>query len=273
MSGNLRLIIDNLHDAATLTATSEALPITYTQRSGRAYPWRSVDTSEQVIEGSFETLTFLDTVVLYRHNLSASATVRLERLRNTDVVSDTGEVSAAELIAPPLLRLGVDPWGASYNDKIPVQVKPFWLEPDFATGYRITIKDSANPDGCIQIGCIIVGFSFSPTFNASYGVKLTEVEMVEHRRTEGGSLRSVGSDGIYRRLNIDLKHMDDADRTTLTTELVKRGRRANIFVSLYPKQGGVKEVEHSFLAKREGDYEHIHDFYNNWQTSLSFLEV
>jgi len=270
---NLRLIIDNVHDSATLTATTEGLPVTYTQRSGRSYPWRSVGTGTQVIQATLANVQYLDAIVLDRHNLSAAATVQLEILYGADVVQDTGNQSVAELIPPPLLRLGVDPWGASYNDKIPVQSKQFWIEPAFATGYRITINDPTNPNGHIDVGRVIAGLSFSPKFNASYGVKLTQVEQVEHRRTEGGSLRSVGSDAISRRLTLDLKFLTEEDRTTLTTELVKRGRRASVFVSFYPKQGGLKEVEHAFLAKRENDYEHTHDFYNNWQAPLSFLEV
>ncbi|UXZ55834.1 hypothetical protein LOS15_07390 [Halomonas sp. 7T] len=269
---NLRLIIDNVHDSAVLTATSEALSIAHTQRSGRSYPWRSVDTSTQVIEGTLASLTYLDAIVLYRHNLSAAATVRIEWLNDVGIVQDTGEQSAAELIPPPLLRLGVDPWGASYNDKIPVAVQPYWITPDFVTRYRITINDPANPDGYIQIGRIIAGLSFSPRYNFSYGVKLEWVEQVEHRRTEGGSLRSIGG-GLARRLTLDLNHLSDADRTTLTTELVKRGQGADVFISAYPEQGGIKEIEHTLLARRDANYAHTHDFYNNWQSSLPFLEV
>ena len=269
---NMRLIIDNVHDNAALTATSEALPVAYTQRSGRAYPWRSADTATQVIEATLMGLEYLDAVVLYRHNLSASAPVKIELLNGADVVYDTGVQSAAELILPPLLRLGVDPWGASYNDKIPVSVQPYWIKPNFATGYRVTITDPTNPDGYIQVGRVIAGLSFSPRYNFRYGVKLEWVEQVEHRRTEGGSLRSVG-EGLARRLTLDLSYLSEADRTTLTTELVKRGKGADIFISLYPEQGGIKEIEHTFVARRDTSYSHTHDFYNNWQSSLPFLEV
>lgn len=269
---NMRLIIDNVHDSAALTATTEALPVVYTQRSGRAYPWRSSGTATQVIEATLAGLEYLDAVVLYRHNLSAAATVRIELLDGADVVYDTGEQSAAELIPPPLLRLGVDPWAASYNDKIPVTVQPYWIPPHFARGYRITIKDPANPDGYIQVGRVIAGLSFSPRYNFSYGVKMEWLESVEHRRTEGGSLRSMGG-GVARRLTLDLNHLTDADRITLTTELVKRGKGADIFISAYPETGGVREIEHTFLARRDANYSHTHDFYNNWQSSLPFLEV
>ncbi len=270
---NMRLIIENVHDSAALTATSEALPVTYTQRSGRSYVWRSAGVSApQVIEATIAAPSFIDAVVLYRHNLSPTATVRIELINGADVVHDTGEQSAAEVIPPPLLRLGVDAWGATYNANIPVTLQPYWLQASLITGYRITINDPANPDGYIQVGRVISGLSFSPEYNPAYGAELQWLEQVEHRRTEGGSLRSIGG-GLARRLSIDLDFLTDADRTKLTTELVKRGKAADVFVSLYPEQGGVKEIEHSFLARRDANYSHTHDFYSNWASSLPFLEV
>lgn len=270
---NMRLIIDNAHDSATLTATSEALPVAYTQRSGRAYVWRSADATTQTIEATLPSTQFVDAVVLYRHNLSSSATVRVELLSGIDVIHDTGDAQVAELITPPELRVGIDPWGATYNDSIPVLMTTLWLPITAITGYRITINDSANPAGFLQVGRVIAGLSFSPQYNPAYGAQLTWNENAENRRTEGGSLRTISASGLARLLNIDLNFMPESDRAKLMTELVKRGIGADVFISLYPEQGGVKEVEHSFLARRNADYAHTHDFYANWQTSIPFLEV
>ncbi|NWO11726.1 hypothetical protein HLV40_15145 [Chromohalobacter salexigens] len=270
---NMRLIIDNVHDAASLTATSEALPVDYTQRSGRSYVWRSTDTAEQIIEATLSGTQYIDAIVLYRHNLSASATVRVELLNGGSVVYDSGASAVAELITPPSLRVGIDPWGATYNDAIPVALTMFWLPITAVTGYRITIDDPANPDGFIQVGRIISGLSFSPRYNPAYGVQLTWQEGAENRRTEAGSLRTITSNSKARLLNIDLNHLPNSDRVTLTTELVKRGMGSDVFVSLYPEQGGVKEIEHAFLAKRNSDFSSTHDFYANWQSTIPFLEV
>lgn len=268
----MRLIIDNVHDGASLTATSEALPVAYTQRSGRAYPWRSTDTATQVIEGTLASAEYIDALVLYRHNLSATATAQVELLGDTGVVYDSGEQPLAELIPLGVFRAGIDPWGASYNDQIPVACSPFWLPVTAITGYRITLKDPANSAGFVQVGRVIVGLSFSPEYNPAYGLQLEWRENVEHRRTEGGSLRSVG-EGLARRLSLDLAFMPDNDRAKLTTDLVKRGKASDVFISVYPEQGGLKEIEHSFLARRDANYSHTHDFYANWQASLPFLEV
>jgi len=272
MSANMRLIIDNVHDSETLTATSEALPVDYTQRSGRSYVWRSSDLSGQVITAQLDSTSYIDAVVLYRHNLYTTATARVELLYNGDVVYDSGTLRTSELIPPPRLRIGIDSWGATYDENMPVLMKPIWVNPTRITGYRITLSDPDNPDGYMQIGRIISGISFSPEYNPAYGLQLEWQESVEHRRTEAGSLRSIGG-GLARRLALDLNFLSDADRTKLTTELVKRGKGSDVFISVYPEQGGIKEVEHSFLARRDDNYSHTHNFYANWQSSLPFVEV
>lgn len=270
---NMRMIVNNLNDTATLTATSEALPIGYTQRSGRAYVWRSTDTATQVITGTWSGAEFADGATLYRHNLSPSAAVQLEIFQDEDVTYNSGQVPTAELIPPPVLRVGIDPWGATYNDEIPVPLTSIWFPPVAGNSFRITITDPANPAGFLQVGRIIVGLSISLQYNPVYGATLTWLENAEQVRTEGGSLRTITSGGQARLLSVDQNTLPESDRVKLTTELVKRGKQADIFVSLYPEQGGVKELEHAFLSRRQNDYGTTHNRFANWQTALEFLEV
>lgn len=270
---NLRMIIDNLHDSATLTATSQALPIAYTQRSGRSYVWRSTSTATQVITGTLTSVQPLDGLVVYRHNLSPAAMIRWELLANGSVVYDSGMVSTAELVTPPNLRVGIDPWGLTYQDALPAEQTVHWPGLRFADQYRITISDTGNPDGYIEVGRIVVGLAFSPIYNPAYGLSLTWQENAEQVRTEGGSLRTITSNGQSRLLNIDLNFLEGGDRTRLTTDLVKVGKQGDIFVSVYPEQGGIKELEHSFIARRENEYGHSARFYNIWQSQLALAEV
>lgn len=270
---NMRMIVSNLNDIATLTATSEALPVAYTQRSGRAYVWRSTDTATQVINGAWASPQFIDSATIYRHNLSQNASFRFEAFLDGATVVDSGPTVTAELITPPSLRVGIDPWGATYNDAIAVPLKSIWFPPTLADSYRITITDPANPAGFLQIGRLIVGLSISLEYNPRYGVTQEWIEDAEQVRTEGGSLRTISSGGQARLLSVDQGTLSDADRVKLTTELVKRGKQADIFVSLYPEQGGVKELEHAFLSRRRNNYATTHDRFANWQTALEFLEV
>ena len=269
---NMRLILTNLHDDAQLTATSEALPVTYTQRSGRVRVWRSTDTAEQVITGTFAAGQFLDALVLYRHNLSAAAMVRVELLRGDEVAHDTGNVAASDLKPLGQFRFGIDAWGETETEELPIRQMPFWLPLLRVTGYRITISDTGNSAGYLEVGRIIAGKVVSPKFNASYGLQLEWQDMGEHRRTEGMSLRTVG-EGIARRLPFNLDFMDARDRRKFTNEFLRNGKRGDVYISVFPEKGGIDEGEHAFLARRDNNYSHTHDFYQNWKTQITFIEV
>ncbi|UTD54911.1 hypothetical protein [Halomonas sp. MS1] len=275
MNENLRIIFDNVHDAATLTATSEAsplLPIENTQRSGRSYVWRSLDTTQQVITGSLDGPLSINGAVIYQHNLTNLAKVRVEYLRRGDVVYDSGELIAAELIPLGEWVAGIDPWGGSQVNSLPNVQLSVWSPSFFVDSYRITIDDPANPDGFIQVQRIAVGDYFSPKFNAAYEPVLDWVDTSEHRKTEGGSLNTVGG-SLSRRLTIDLNFLDSSDRSKLTLKALKSGKTSDVFISLYPAKGGIDEAEHEFLARRENNYSHRHKFFNNWKNQLVFIEV
>ncbi|QFT84990.1 hypothetical protein FIU88_08375 [Halomonas sp. THAF12] len=272
MTNTLRMIVDNLHDTTTLTATSEALAVAYTQRTGRAYVWRSADLADQVITATLPTPAFIDALVIYRHNLSATATVRLELLNEGSVVYDTGAVIVSGLVALGDFRFGVDPWGATLTDDLPIQQAPFWFPATAITGYRLTISDPENLDGVMEVGRIIAGTTVIPQFNASYGVELEWQDAAEHRRSEGGSLRTLGG-GLARRLAFDLDYMDANGRATLTRAFLRGGKGRDVYVSMYPEAGGLEEAEHAFLARRQDNYGHRHDFFANWRSSLTLVEV
>jgi len=248
------------------------LPIEYTQRSGRAKLWRSVDTAPQVIVGTLESPKFLSSVVVYNHNLSTAGTIRIEYLVQGEVVYDSGVIIASTLIPLGIWRAGVDPWGAQDLTEFPNTHHVVWTVPTLATDYRITISDSNNTDGYVQVSRIITGFYYSPKMNASYGVSLEWQDFAEHKRTEGNSLRTIG-EGVARVLNFNLDYLDRNGLGELSRELLKTGKRQDIYINLYPEKGGALEAEHAFVGRREGNYGHTHDYFNNWKNQLSLIEV
>ena len=273
MGKNLRLIIKNVHDTGYVTATSEALPAAYSQRSARVKPWRSVGTDPQTLTTALPKAEYIDSVVIYRHNLTGSATARLRLFKSGVEVRDTGVVASSDIIPLGVFRFGVDPWGATTTGAVPIQQIAFWIPLTLADEYRITINDPTNPDNCLEIGRIIAGETFSPKFNPSYDLTLEWQEASEHRRTEGGSLRTVGDDSLARRLPIDLNWLDARDRRKLSDQLLRIGKRGDVYISVFPEKGGLDEAEYAFLGRRENDYSHTHNFYNNWKSQLVWIEV
>lgn len=272
MSNNIRMIINNEHDEATLTATSEAMPVAYTQRSGRSYVWRSTDTADQTITASFTTPTYVSAVVVYDHNLTSLSTIQVEYLLDGQVVYDSGEIVAAEIIPLGTWRAGIDPWGAEDLTELPTVQYTVWTSATLVDGYRITIKDPANPDGYLQVSRIFAGITYSPEINPDYGLTLEWQDFAENRRTESGSMRTVG-EGTARRLTFDLSYLSRTEQGRMTQQLLGSGKGKDVYVSVYPETGGMQEAEHSFVARRASNYGHSHTFYRNWASSLELQEV
>lgn len=269
---NLRLVFDNLHDSAELSASTEALSIEHTRHSSRAYVWRSTGTADQVLEAKFGQAAQVGALALVRHNFSGNARIRMELMFNNEVIYDTGMRPLPESMGLGVFRAGIDPWGITYSNDLPNASTVLWAPDVGANGYRFTIQDPKNADGFVEVGRIVCGETFSPEINADYGLRLDWVDSTEQMRTEAGTLRSVGGN-LFRRLEIDLSMLSDRQRGELTNLMVKSGKRGDVFVSAFPSAGGRREVEYAFLARRVSDWGHEHDFYQNWKGSLTFEEV
>lgn len=269
---NMVMILDNLHDRASLSATSEATPVEFTQRSGRSYGYRTDGLSNQVITATLDTPTFLTDLVVYGHNLSSAGTMRIEYIFNEEVVFDSDVRYVSTLIPIGQWRAGIDPWGGADLTQLPTVQFSVSTESTLATGYRITLNDPGNPDGYLEISRIFTGYSYSPEYNLSYGVSLTWEDFAQHRRTESGSLHTVGQ-GEARKLTFDLAHLSQSEQILLSRTMLRSAKGRDIYVSIYPGAGGLKEAEHAFVGRRESPYGHQHTHFNNWQSSLEIWEI
>jgi len=274
-TGNIRLILDNVHDAATLTATSAAsgVPVENTQRNDRVRVWRSAGTGVQVIEGTLAVGAIVDNLAVLNHNLSATASVQLTLLNGGVESWDSGEQPAGEFIPAGVWRAGIDPWGATYNDKLkqPSTLLSFPITP--ISGYRLTIKDELNPSGAIEIGRIVLGLVFSPAFNASYDLQIKWQDAAQHEYSAGQTLRTINGGKPRRITTFSLDWLQTQDRARLIEELAQRGMIADVFVDLYPKSTGIERFNGAFLARLTEGYGDSHSFYNNHASTFSFIEV
>ena len=270
----MRVILDNEHDRATLTASSAQSPAEDTQKSGRSYSWRSLTKTNERITATLDNPAFISSVVVYGHNLSSVGTVRVRYHFEGEVVLDTGPVVAADIIPLGVWRAGIDPWGGSDLSSLPSIHYNVWTEPTLVDSYDITFDDPNSEAGYIQVGRIFSGVPYSPPkdMNVSWGVKLKWVFQGKKKKTESGSLRHIGG-GVSRRLSFDFKHLDNEEAGILTQELLKAGAAQEVYISIYPEEGGVKEAAHAFVAMLDGDFETTNDFYNNFVTPLAYLEV
>ncbi|MBL4781667.1 MAG: hypothetical protein JKX92_05440 [Porticoccaceae bacterium] len=270
---SLRFIIENQHASAVVSATSEALPASYTRDSRRAYAWRSTGTASQTISATPVAAVSANGLAIVRHNLSAGATVRLQLKLNGATVYDSAALAVGEPIPAGVWRAGIDAYGATYNELLDPQIFNHWFTVTHFDEYLIIIDDPSNLAGFLQIGQIFIGQAFEPRYNMSFGLQLEWLEQTEHLRSDAGSLRSEGTQAKHRRLHLGLDWLDPGDRTSLTVGFFAAGKGADIFVSAYPEAGGMLEIEHAFVGRRRDDLGFTHPFHNNWQTRLVFDEA
>lgn len=277
MASNLRILATNLHDTATLTATSEALPISNTQRSERSRVWRSTNLQTQEITATLPTGGYVDCIALARHNLGAEGRVQFQFFRGEYLVHDSGPMPTAMLLPAGVWRAGIDPWGATYNDQLPGEtaLAIYWLgQPVAVDRYTCTIESVVDdPEAYFEIGRIFSGLSFSPSVNMNWGGSVRWVDTSEHVRTEAGSLRTVGAHGLHRIFSLQLDWLSEIDRQRLVTELARAGKGQDLLVSLYPQSGGLKELEHTLVCRRATDVAHTHSHFQNWKSTFEFEEV
>ena len=88
-----------------------------------------------------------------------------------------------------------------------------------------------------------------------------------------GSLRTTGFGQLRRQFQLSLDWLDSNDSSQLVNQLVKTGINADLLVSMHPGVGGVSELRHSMVCRRQPNLGLSHSFYDNWQSQLTFLEV
>ncbi|WIX32496.1 hypothetical protein QO259_17050 [Salinicola sp. JS01] len=272
---SLRMILDNLHDTASLTATSErsSAGVENTQRNERNRVWRSVDTATQVVEGTLSVGAYVDCLAIIDHNLTAAGSLRIELLSGETVVHDSGPLATAEIIPVGAWRVGIDPYGATYNDKLAVTITVIETPLVAITRYRLTLEDAGNPDGGMQIARIALGMAFQPTFNMSWGAQSDWVDKATHEDSAGQTLRTINGGRPRRQVQFSLDWLQPGDRARLVEELAQRGMMADVFVDLYPHLAGLDRLAACFVGRLASGYGDTHTHPRNRKSTLTITEV
>lgn len=155
---------------------------------------RSVSLASTYIDVDFGTSRTLRAFALCNHNLSRSATWRVQlgsALGLADVF-DSGEVAVwlLNFDTANLEWQDANWWAGNYDDD--VVGHPFasiYLAPaDKSARYiRITIDDVHNPKGYVQLGRIFAGDGVQPKYNMSYGMGDAWESLSQVEATPGGT--------------------------------------------------------------------------------------
>lgn len=279
MSNNMRVVYENYIDTATLSASPAmvaTLPEENLQKLSRSRVARTTSLAQQQILGNLASTKLVSSLVLWRHNLSASATMRLELFdgagQTGNTVYDSGTIETSTYKSLGDLNWGIDPFEASVFDAWGVYWSVLWFAPAAASSFRITLNDSSNADGYMEITRAILGPYIEPFFNPSYGMRLGWQETSKQERTDGGTLHSDPSSN-FRNLEFSLDMLTETDRPKFLefTRLV--GKRKDFFISVFPEVGGEQERDYCMLAKLVQDSSHTSSFYAHFSQALKMQET
>lgn len=277
----MRMLVENLWDSAEVTVATgtevATLPLAHSQTYGRsktAAITPSADTS--VIEFELDNITLASGFVMYRHWLSTVAQWRLQLYADADqtgdLVYDSTLVDAIETKTLGELDWLVDPLVSSVFDNWPFAFSQLWFDGVFFRSGRLTIVDSQARDGIHEFDRIYLGRVFEPQFNFSYGHTLQWLSNTTQRKTAAGSVFAA-SRQAYRQISWQLEYLLDSERPHLSEALRLVGLDKDLFISLFPEQGGLREIEYAMSCKLTENPAIAGNFFNNNTTAFSAQEA
>jgi len=278
VNNNVRMIIVNDGDDASLSQTigSEiaTLPLSNLQVYSNSRLFRSANIAQVQFVYSWVQPRILSGVALWRHNMSDTATWRVELFSDiamTNLVKDSLVVPSVQQKALGELEFLIDPLVSDVNDAR-FQSSDFWFNDCLVSAMRITLVDVDNAFGHIDVTRIYAGRALQPTINFSYGHSIGWLSSTKKKRTAGGTLYAKKR-ARPRQLNFGLHWLSDADMPHFFNAINKTGDDTDWYVSLYPEIGGQKEQHYAFACMFTSLPKFTLNFNNNYQGNYALEEA
>lgn len=250
----MRMIYDNLADAATLTASpalADTLPAENLQSPERETVARTTGLASQTIDVTLDQARAMSACVLYRGNFTGAATWRV-RVYDTPAMGTLLYDSGSQYLAAPKpfgdLEWGVDPLGVTLFTGWGYTFSTLWFPTVIGQFVRIELADAANPDGYMEASRLFIGRYLEPSNMPIAGAHLQWCESTRQERSEGGTLHSEPA-APYRALVVSGIFMGEKDRTSLSDMQRVAGLRKDVFVSMYPTEANARARDHAMQAK------------------------
>lgn len=239
---SIRFITDNKADAATLSSSDFAasLPVTNLQVEGRGKLARTSNaTGTKTVLGNLAAAASINACVLYRHNLTSSATWRLYLY---SAANQTGTVLYDSTAVTPSPAASVfTAWGWAFSVL-------YFTTAASVLSFKLELADATNPDGYLEAKRLVLGQYFEPAVNADYGLALHWEDLSEQRRTLGGSVRT-DPRAAFRVMSGSLSALTEAERASFMEAVRVAGKQRELFVAAFPGVTGDQERDFSLLGK------------------------
>lgn len=240
--GNLRLVITNLADIATITASSTngSLGIENVKTEFKGEVHRSIGTNVTYTI-SWTSDQTIGCVCTPCTNLSNTSIIHVKLYDSTGTIrEDTGELYAtSNYINTNVFNVNNFAYGG-----ISKSIVWFPTKPTYVRSLTINFNDIANTAGYIDNSRIIVGDYWEPTYNIEKGMQLLSVDSSTTSETNAGSL--VSDIGFIRdKLSVDFALLPETDRVALLNIIRSVGVNKNFLLSIFP--GSYNSYENDFM--------------------------
>lgn len=269
---NMRMIISNIIDTAQLFVTSALLTADNLKNRLRGTAWMSEDTNPQTITAQFAA-SAVSGLGIARHNLSSSASITLVLKLNGKIVKEIGPSPTVLYIPAGVFRAGIDPWEATYNEKVPHRLITQWFDSVICDEMQLTLHDPQNAAGKFIIERLFLGEAFSPEQNPENGVRLIHQQSYKHISTSRGAIVTSGNNATTRVMHLNFSMFNTTDRAYLETELNIVGANQDMLISIFPNADTLEEIQHTMVCVREPTLEFVRSDYMFDTTSLMLTEV
>lgn len=268
---NVRFVVDNAADRATLTAASVAtLTASNLQQEGRTVKWRT-DNTTATIHATWPLPEFFNCVALIGNNLSEEALWRISAQYLGKTVLDSDWLPAVPPQTLSDMRWGHDVLGVSafYGNS---RLSLFWPDSVAADALTIEIKDPTNPNGFIEASRLVVGLWWEPECNQDWGGSWKLVQNGRRERLESGDVITEPG-ASYRVLSLSLPMLSVQDRNALSDMQRRIGNRPFLLSLMPAANDRMQEADYSIWGVFPLSYDERYARYQRWSTTLEIEEA
>lgn len=227
--------------------------------------WRSNDDTDQAITCTFDQELFVDTVVLWNHNVSTAGTIQIQMYSNSgatleyNITHDDLDVNEGWLQSSSLTILDNHFVAAFAGDTVDT--------------VKLTISDSTNAAEYIQAGKILAGERWQPAVPFEWGRTLQWIDPSDVIDLYDGSRAVALRKNRYRvgRLKWDWITQAEADQIYNHSQFC--GTSKAVLMNMYPDESSDFHRAHRILGLLTAPVQISHlpgDFYS---ATLEFVEL
>lgn len=248
-------------DDATLSASSEALPVANLKTTDIGKPWRSTGLGAQSIDADFGEAKACGYLFLGGINLTTAAAITVVLSNNADFsapVFVTTFASSPHGLEPHFAVDRLDDEGGhrlvdgSGNTIVDNAANPLvsttWSQPISARYLRLSFDDPDNPDGYLEIGRVKIGDPITTADGHDWGASVETVDTSALTRSRGGGLFAAAGP-TFRAVQLSWSWLTDAEMAALEALRHDVGRRGDVVLSVYPDDDTIRGALYTVLGR------------------------